>query len=146
MYGYTQPNPPVYGAPAPAQPPQNPSQYPRMMPPQRDSYQQVGYMPQEQQIICRPVASYEEALGLPSDLNGALIIMPDFGHGMIYTKQLNFQTGQAPVNMFKHMPNAQPTAPQDYAPMLAEMERRLKHLEDMWEVTPGKSGQEENKS
>ena len=79
-----------------------------------------------------------------SDLSGALMIMPDFGHEMIYVKQLNPHTGQAPVNVFKYVPNAQPN-PQDYMVILAEMEKRLKHLEDMWEINPEQSGQEEKK-
>ena len=143
MYGYPQP-PQGYGAPP--QPPQNQNQYPRMAQGGRDPYhQQPAYIPQEPQIIYRPVASFEEARSLPTDLNGALMIMPDFGHEMIYIKQLDPQTGQAPINSFKRIPNIQPPVPQDYTPILAAMEKRLKHLEDMWEVSPEHSGQEETK-
>ena len=44
--------------------------------------------PAEQQIICRPVASIEEARAIPTDFSGALMILPDLSHGMVYTKQL----------------------------------------------------------
>ena len=56
------------------------------------------YMPYQQQqpnLIVRPVASIEEARAMQTDFSGATTIMPDFSHGFIYTKQMNFQTGNA---------------------------------------------------
>lgn len=46
-------------------------------------------------IICRPVASIEEAKAIPTDFNGNLMVLPDVSHGMIHTKQLNYQDGRA---------------------------------------------------
>lgn len=50
---------------------------------------------QQPNYICRPVASADEARAVQTDFSGAITIMPDIGHGCIYTKQLDFSTGAA---------------------------------------------------
>ncbi len=52
--------------------------------------QQVPMQQQEPNVICRPVASIDEAMSIPTDFNGNLMVFPDLSHGMIYTKQLNY--------------------------------------------------------
>ena len=86
-----------------------PSPYPSPMP-QPQQMQQVANMPKPQpeppaqmqgqqggqlNIICRPVASMEEAKAVPTDFSGALLVLTDFSHGAIYTKALNYQDGSA---------------------------------------------------
>lgn len=64
--------------------------------PQNNSYYpQSAAERQESRVICRPVASVEEAKAIPTDFNGNLMILPDLSHGMIHTKQLNYQDGSA---------------------------------------------------
>lgn len=72
--------------------------------------------PAEQQIICRPVASIEEARAIPTDFSGALMILPDLSHGMVYTKQLNFADGSAMFRQFKAVVDEAPRAQVEYAP------------------------------
>lgn len=48
---------------------------------------------------CRPVTSREEALGVPAEFGCAGTIMPDLGHGMIYLKRLDMNTGLS--NMYE---------------------------------------------
>ena len=67
--GYYQPQP-AYQPPAPQQP-----------------------LPQQAGYICRPVTSREEALGVQVDFFGPGTVMPDLGHGVIYLKRFNQQTG-----------------------------------------------------
>ena len=86
-----------------------PAPYPSPMP-QPQQMQQVANMPKPQpeppaqmqgqqggqlNIICRPVASMEEAKAVPTDFSGALLVLTDFSHGAIYTKALNYQDGSA---------------------------------------------------
>lgn len=63
--------------------------------PQRLS--EIAAQPQQstpqQAFIVRPVASLEEAKAVPTDFSGAVTVMTDFSHGMIYTKALNYQDG-----------------------------------------------------
>lgn len=71
--------------------------------------------------ITRPVASVEEAKAVPTDFNGAVTIMTDFSHGMIYTKALNYQDGTSIFNCYRldnNFLNPQPViqAPDDYVP------------------------------
>lgn len=70
--------------------------------------QPVAYAPQPQQptqqvaqstqeaFICRPVTSREEALATPVDYMRALIL-PDIGHGKVYLKRFNTQTGASDI-------------------------------------------------
>lgn len=57
--------------------------------------------PQQSQFIVRPVASADEARAMQTDFSGAPVIMPDFAHGAIYVKQLNYQTGASDFRLFQ---------------------------------------------
>ena len=85
MQGYNQPAQPMQqAAPAIQQPPQ-PS------------------------IKVRPVASEEEARGVPVEFDGSLILLPDMAHGAIYSKQLNMQDGSAIFRRYMiDMPDSAP--------------------------------------
>lgn len=68
-------------------------------------------------FICRPVASKEEALGVPVDFMGAPMFFPDLAHGVIYMKRFNTNTGAADVFEF-HGQQAQTQAPaSSFAPL-----------------------------
>lgn len=56
---------------------------------------------QQPSMICRPVASIEEAKAVPTDFSGATLVLTDFSHGYIYTKSLNYQNGTAAFNCFR---------------------------------------------
>lgn len=97
-YGYPAYQPPMY------QPP-NPMPYQQQinsMPPQyQQAAQQTVQSPLQQQVqgqpnvICRPVASEEEARAVPTDFTGATLVLTDTAHGKIYTKSLNYADGSA---------------------------------------------------
>lgn len=55
----------------------------------------------QQNIICRPVASIEEARAIQTDFSGALMVFPDVSHGMIHTKRLDYSTGSAAFNTYR---------------------------------------------
>lgn len=63
--------------------------------------------------VCRPVTSREEAVASQVDFLGPGTIMPDFGHGMIYFKRFNPNSGGAEFFDFSVQPppQAQQTAP-----------------------------------
>lgn len=50
-------------------------------------------------FLCRPVTSKEEALAVQVDYLSAGTIMPDLGHGMMYLKRFDSNTGLS--NMFE---------------------------------------------
>lgn len=52
-------------------------------------------------FFCRPVASKEEALGVPVDFMGAPMFFPDLAHNVIYMKRFNTNTGAADVFEFR---------------------------------------------
>lgn len=90
MQGYNQPAQPMQqAAPAIQQPPQ-PS------------------------IKVRPVASEEEARGVPVEFDGSLMLLPDMAHGAIYSKQLNMQDGSAIFRRYiMEIPSSTPQAAQE---------------------------------
>ena len=66
--------------------PQEMAQQRGMMPtqPQPQPQAPIQAVPVNQpRFICRPVASQEEARGIPTDFSGNILIMPDFAHPQI---------------------------------------------------------------
>lgn len=57
-----------------------------------------------------PVGSITEAQAVPTDFMGDTLLMPDFGHGAIYMKVLNPNTGGAIFRVFKLEPEMQANA------------------------------------
>lgn len=80
---------------APAQPMQTPQQAPQGLSP-----------------TSRIVASREEAMGVPADFNGNLMVFPDITHNRVFVKRWNYQTGAA--DFIEYAP-AQPSAGKDGA-------------------------------
>ena len=52
-------------------------------------------------FFCRPVASREEALGVPVDFMGSPMFFPDLAHNVIYMKRFNTTTGAADIFEFR---------------------------------------------
>ena len=68
-------------------------------------------------FFCRPVASKEEALGVPVDFMGSPMFFPDLAHNVVYMKRFNTTTGAADVFEF-HGQQEQPSAPApSFAPL-----------------------------
>lgn len=111
---------------------QNQYQYP-YYPPQPDPTRQrftqmesAQYMPQYPQpmqrtvpdfprIVSLPVASEQEAMAVQTDFSGALQVMVDQAHGMIYTKQLSPQTGASVFGRYEFV-QPEPIQPQQTTP------------------------------
>lgn len=57
----------------------------------------------------RPVTSREEAVSIPADFSGSLMIFPDIQNNRVYIKRWNFNTGTAEV--MEYVPAAAQTEP-----------------------------------
>lgn len=90
---------PVQNYPTMQQPPQTPAQ---PIQPQGSVSTQPGF-------YCRPVASKEEALGVPVDFMGQPMFFPDLAHNIIYVKRFNTSTGAADVYEFRGPDNQNQT-------------------------------------
>ena len=97
---------------------------------------------QQPAMIFRPVASEEEARAVATDFGGATTIMPDFAHGRIYTKAINFANGAPVMRTFIEQAAQEPVHAQQgvqYAPMelveqmRQEMEQMRKTIAQMTE-------------
>lgn len=68
-------------------------------------------------FFCRPVASKEEALGVPVDFMGSPMFFPDLAHNVVYMKRFNTSTGAADIFEF-HGRQEQPNdSPPSFAPL-----------------------------
>ena len=86
--------------------------FPPYMPPQQQMY--PNYMqPQMDAFISRLVASREEAVATPTDFSRP-IVMLDFGHGAIYVKRFNPNTGSGELLDFKYISPAEAAPTQEY--------------------------------
>lgn len=92
-------------------------------PPQQPQQQFYGgYQRPMQQVqqaappgyVCKPVTSREEAVATSTDYFSLGVVMPDLGHGMIYLKRFNQQTGASDFFDFKLFTPEQ-AAPVEYA-------------------------------
>lgn len=86
---------------------------------------QQTYFPQQQQQPAagqgisrdsRPVTSREEAVSIPADFSGSLMIFPDIQNNRVYIKRWNFNTGTAEV--------------MDYVPAVAQTEPKYITVEE----------------
>lgn len=102
-----------------------PTQQPYM--PGSYGYQpQIPQMSQQPSFSCRPVTSREEAQAAQIDFFSPGSIMPDLGHGVIYLKRFNQNTGGSDLFTFV-LQQEQPKAlePAD------EMKELRKMVEDL---------------
>lgn len=56
--------------------------------------------PQGLSNASRPVTNREEAMGVPADFSGALMVFPDLSNNRVYLKRWNMQTGSADFGEF----------------------------------------------
>lgn len=77
-------------------------------------------------FFCRPVASREEALGVPVDFMGSPMFFPDLAHGVIYLKKFNPNTGSADMLEFRT------SAPQEQRP--SEQQATFAPLNDLLQL------------
>ena len=76
---------------------------------------QTGQPSGQPGMICRPVASEEEARAVPTDFSGATLVLTDFGHGRVYTKALNYMDGSAIFQVYQLTAPTPPAPPAEYA-------------------------------
>lgn len=123
-YGYPAYQPPMYQVP-------NPAPYQQQigsMPPQYQQQTQqqpvqAQMQPQANQsqpnVICRPVASEEEARATATPFDGSTLLLTDFGHGRVYSKTLNYMDGSALFNTFQLVqPQTAPAVEAESAPVV----------------------------
>lgn len=117
MPGYT----PYYGTYMPnyyqpmqnmIQPMNQPIQQPQNQVPQNT--QQNSSQPN---FFCRPVASKEEALGVPVDFMGSPMFFPDLARGVIYMKRFNTNTGAADIFEFHGQQEQTSATAPSFAPL-----------------------------
>lgn len=77
-------------------------QYPQfaMQQPMQQQMVQQPVQQTQQMVNARMVTSKEEALGVPVDFSGALMVFTDVSHGKIYTKAFNTGTGSADIHTY----------------------------------------------
>lgn len=91
--GYYQQGYPTY-IPHRSDAPQNMPQAPQNSPQSSFAAPAIQSAPSMQSgFICRPVTSREEAVAIQTDFMSPGTLMPDFGHGMVYFKRFNSNTG-----------------------------------------------------
>ena len=119
-YGY-----PAYGNYNPIQPFATRNDVQGYQPPQAMQAMQPVQAPTQPQqgnppaFYCRPVASREEALGVPVDFMGSPMFFPDLAHGVIYLKKFNPNTGAADIAEFRVQPQQEqrPAEQTAFAPL-----------------------------
>lgn len=98
-----------------------PMGYQPQMQPMYQQYQPTMQMPQGQtdQLYCRPVASEEEARGVPVDFSGKPMVFPHLSAGRVYVKAFDQGSGSAVFRRFRMEEEQRTEAPEPvaYAPM-----------------------------
>jgi hypothetical protein len=119
-----------------------PMGYQPQMQPMYQQYQQPAPMQQQpqEQFFCRPVASADEARGIPVDFSGRPMILPQLNAGKIYVKIFDQGSGSAIFREFRMVEDPPAEAAQPaitYAPMseveglrqqITELQNELKAL------------------
>lgn len=75
---------------------------------QQPNYQQQSF--QQPSYTVRPVTSREEVVAAQIDFMGPGALFPDLGHGVIFLKRFNPQTGASDLLEFRY---AEPAPPRD---------------------------------
>lgn len=114
--------------------PQQMGYQPQQMQPVYQQYQQPMQNQQEAQLFCRPVASADEARGVPVDFTGRPMVFTHLSAGKIYVKVFDQGSGSAIFREFRmYEEPAQETAAQTaaaYAPLgvVDEIKNLKEHL------------------
>lgn len=107
-----------------------PTYFPQYQPQRRQDYfapPRPEYM-QQPSYRCCPVTSREEAAAVQSDFFGPGTLMPDMGHGIIYFKRFNQNTG---ASDFYEFALVQPKEPEQTADPMAVLQTFGERLESM---------------
>lgn len=117
--------PGVYGGGYPAAQPMQPVQ-PMQPLPAAQPMQPIQAMTAQQNgaIRGRPVTSEEEARAIPVEFDGSVMVFPDAGHGMVYTKQLNMLDGTAIFRRYARVQEAEPAMQNAAGPVQKEYAER----------------------
>lgn len=98
-------------------------------------------------FACRPVTSKEEAVAVQVDFYGPGTIMPDLGHGMIYLKRFNPNSGASDFLAFAFcppQPQEMPAPPydprQEIEALRGELEALRVELEESKKASPKRTG------
>lgn len=94
--------------------------YQPQMQPMYQQYQQPAPMQQQaqEQFFCRPVASADEARGIPVDFSGRPMFFPHLNAGRIYLKAFDTGNGSAIFREFRMVePDAEAQQGVAFAPM-----------------------------
>ena len=151
---------PAYGAYNPVTPfAPAPQVYQTQQPAQQPSQaiQTQGSVNTQPAFFCRPVASREEALGVPVDFMGAPMFFPDLAHNVVYMKRFNTNTGAADVFEFHGQQEARDQKIENPAPAFApldefmDMKDTINNLKDEIErlkkpASGGKAGKKNDAS
>lgn len=112
-----------FGQPMQMAPYQQRTIYQPQMQPMYQQYQQPAPMQQQtqEQFFCRPVASADEARGIPVDFSGRPMFFPHLNSGRIYLKVFDTGNGSAIFREFRMVePEAEAQTPAvAFAPMSA---------------------------
>lgn len=115
--------------------PQQPMGYQPQMQPMYQQFQQPVMQEQQEQFFCRPVASADEARGIPVDFSGRPMILPNLRGGRIYVKMFDQGSGSAIFREFRmyEEPAQEAAAPAvAFAPM-SEVEALKMAMQEMRE-------------
>lgn len=119
-----------------------PMYYQPPMPDQLTQLRQQQFQPMPQQqapqqnvqsnFFCRPVASKEEALGVPVDFMGNPMFFPDLAHNTVYMKRFNTNSGSADIFEFKLDGVKESETLPAFAPLneFIDMKNTIKELQD----------------
>lgn len=94
----------------------------------------MGQSAQAPGFLTRPVTSREEAVAAQVDFLGPGTIMPDLGHGMIYLKRFNGQTGASDFFAF----SLEQAAPEPEPPKYVTQEEFQRLREELEQLKPRK--------
>lgn len=106
------------------------------MPPAQNC-QQTASRGQRGGFLCVPVTSREEAVATRVEAFGPPVLMPDFGHGMIYYKRFNEKTALADFAAFRYVSPQEEAAQQqpqeapphiDYTSIISSFAQRLDNI------------------
>lgn len=150
---------PAYGAYNPVTPFAAPQVYQPQQTTQQPSQaiQAQGSVNTQPAFFCRPVASREEALGVPVDFMGAPMFFPDLAHNVVYMKRFNTNTGAADVFEFHGQQQAREQQVENPLPAFApldefmDMKDTINNLKDEIErlkkpASGGKAGKKNDAS
>lgn len=121
---------PNYGQQSQYQPAWQPTRPDMMQYPQAQQMAPAQPQGQMQAFSVRPVTSREEAVAAQIDFLGPGTLMPDFGHGVIYLKRFNRDTGSCDFVVFEARQPEPETPTPEYATKadLLEMQQVIQGL------------------